>query len=966
MPTFTDTSFRLAVHEIVSPPTGAEPPRARTRSDAGVLSLDGTWRFAWSPTAHTGKDPSDPGDTWDEIPVPAHWQVCGYGAPAYTNVRYPFPIDPPRVPEANPTGEYRRIVRRPPGWDTGRVLLRFDGVDSWFEVWVNGSPAGRSSGSRLTVEFDVTGLLTGGDDVLAVRVHQWSFASYVEDQDQWWLSGIFRSVALLHRPEHGIHDVRIVADYDHRSGDGLLRVEAKSTRPVTVEVPERDVRGAAGETIHLTSVEPWSAEAPRLYRVLIAGEAETISADIGFRTVSVEDGRLLLNGAPLVFRGVNRHDIDARSGRAVTWETMERDVVLMKRHNVNAVRTSHYPPDPYFLELCDRYGLYVVEECDIETHGFSLVDWRGNPSDDPAWGEVYLDRMRRMVERDKNATSVVMWSLGNEAGWGRNLAANSRWTKERDPSRPIHYEQDTECEEAGVYSRMYPTFDELEAIGRHEEPESADPARDAHRRALPMVMCEYGHAMGNGPGGLADYEAIVDAHPRLAGGFVWEWIDHGLEGAGPDGRRTYLYGGDFGEPVHDGSFVIDGLVFPDRTPSPALAEFAAVIAPVRMRVDGGDLVVENRWSFTTTGDVVFSWSLESDGEAVGSGPLDVPVVGPLSAARFTLPPAVRAAESSAPPGGDLWLTVTATTGSASPGVEAGHVLSRAQQRCRATAPRRASARTPDTASARRFDDSGHPEALGHFPVAHVGLDIWRAPTENDRYAGNGETSSLESRWREAGFDRLVERTTDVKVSGASARRAARYGSAGLDTGFDVDYLWTARGDGFRLEVTIERRGEWRLPLPRLGIVLALRAADPGSAVLEWLGLGPGESYPDSRSANWYGRHRMTVREAQVPYVVPQENGNRSEVSRLSLTVPEGCLRIESLHQFDAAVRPWSTERLERARHLAELDEDGLLWVHLAAGVTGLGSAACGPGVRRRAQYRAGRARLVLDFVSERS
>ncbi|MEV4754483.1 glycoside hydrolase family 2 TIM barrel-domain containing protein [Micromonospora sp. NPDC049559] len=943
-----------APYEVIAPPVGAEPPRARMRSDAGVLRLDGRWRFAWAPTADTGRDPSDPGDTWDEIPVPAHWQLCGYGTPAYTNVRYPFPLDPPRVPEANPTGEYRRIVRRPPGWDTGRVLLRFDGVDSWFEVWVNGTPVGRSSGSRLTVEFDVSDVLTGGDDLLAVRVHQWSFGSYVEDQDQWWLSGIFRPVALVHRPEGGIDDVRIVAGYDHRTGDGRLLVEVRAAGPATVELAELGIRTAAGDPILIPGVEPWSAESPRLYRVVIANGAEAVSADVGFRTVAVENGQLLINGAPLVFRGVNRHDFDPRRGRAVTRDVLERDVVLMKRHHVNAVRTSHYPPDPYLLELCDRYGLYVVEECDLETHGFSLVDWRGNPSDDPAWRDVYLDRMRRMVERDKNATSVVMWSLGNEAGWGRNLAANARWTADRDPTRPIHYEADAECESVDVYSRMYPGFEELEAIGRRDEPRIADRARDERRRSLPMVMCEYAHAMGNGPGGLATYEAIVDAYPRLAGGFVWEWIDHGIAGEDSDGRRTYRYGGDFGETVHDGSFVIDGLLFPDRTPSPGLAELAAVIAPVRMRLDGDDLVVENRWSFSTTEAVDFSWSLTADGAPVGEGRLDPIVVAPLSSSRTALPSAVHAAESTAP-GGELWLTVTARTGRDGPGVEAGHLLSRTQQRRRAAAPR-ASAPAP----ARRI--VAEPAALGPFPIAHLGIDVWRAPTENDRSDGIGGGPSMENRWRAAGLDHVEESTTEVQVGEAFVKRVTRAG-AGPDGGFDVTYLWTAHGDRLRLDVRIDRRGDPDLALPRLGVVLALRATDPGSAQLEWFGRGPGESYPDSRSATWFGRHRMTVRDAQVPYVVPQENGNRSDVRWLRLTGPDGGVLIEGQEAFHAAVRPWSTGQLERARHAAELTEEGLLWIHLAAGVTGLGSASCGPAVRADAQYRAQGARLILDFTA---
>ncbi|XVV15748.1 glycoside hydrolase family 2 TIM barrel-domain containing protein [Actinoplanes sp. CA-131856] len=894
-----------AAYETIAPPTGAAPPRARVATDAGVLSLDGLWRFAWSPTAETGKRPGDPGEDWDEIPVPGHWQLYGYGSPAYTNVRYPFPIDPPRVPEANPTGEYRRIVHRPEDWDGGRVLLRFDGVDSWFEVWLNGVSIGSSSGSRLTVEFDVTEALTGGDDVLAVRVHQWSFGSYVEDQDQWWLSGIFRSVALLHRPEGGIDDVRVVAGYDHIEGSGTLTVEATSTRPVRWELSSP-----------LADVQPWSAEDPQLYQLVVSTGAETVTLDVGFRTVSVEGGRLLLNGAPLVFRGVNRHDFDPHCGRAVSREVMERDVALMKQHHINAVRTSHYPPDPYFLQLCDRHGLYVIDECDIETHGFSLVDWRGNPSDDPAWTDVYLDRMRRMVERDKNATSVVMWSLGNEAGWGRNLAANARWTAERDPGRPVHYEQDAECESVDVYSRMYPGYDELEAIGRGEEPALADPGRDRRRRGLPMIMCEYGHAMGNGPGGLADYEAVIDAHPRLAGGFIWEWIDHGL---GEEG----LYGGDFGETVHDGSFVIDGLVLPDRTPSPGLAEFAAVIAPVRLRIDGDDLVVENRWSFTTTDKVTFNWTAEADDMVVDEGVLDVPAVAPLSSERIALPE-----------GADL--TVTAT-------VDGGPV---------SFVQRRATAKAPAATGPLR---PGRPAKLGPFPIVALTLDAWRAPTENDRF-------SLEERWRAAGLHQLVERTVEEGEDETWWRRRVHYGAPGLDSGFEVEYRWAALGEAWRLEVDIDRRGEWRLPLPRLGVALALRTAEPGSAWIDWLGLGPGESYPDSRAAVRHGQYGMTVREFQTPYVVPQENGNRSAVSRLTLSNPDGGVSIAGDQPFELAVRPWPTRRLEEARHASDLVEGDLLWVHLAAGVTGLGSASCGPAVRSAAEYRAARARLAFTFT----
>ncbi|MGH3172021.1 MAG: glycoside hydrolase family 2 TIM barrel-domain containing protein, partial [Trebonia sp.] len=538
----------LRRHEVIEPPVGVIRPRARAHSSAGSLALDGNWRFALVPAAGDARDPRDPGLDWDTIAVPGNWQLQGYGAPAYTNIRYPFPIDPPRVPDANPTGEYRTVIVRPAGWKRGRVLLRFDGADSWYEVWINGVAVGRSSGSRLTAEFDVTGHLTGAEDLLAVRVHQWSFGSYLEDQDQWWLSGIFRPVTLLHRPPGSFGDVGIQASFDHVAQAGTLVVDTAEAEaengagaggggPVTVSLPELGLSGPAGVPLRVPGAEPWSAERPRLYEVVIENGAETVRERIGFRTVDIRDGVLRLNGRPLVFRGVNRHDFDPIRGRAVPREVMERDVVLMKRHNVNAVRTSHYPPDPYFLELCDRYGLYVVEECDIETHGFEEVGWRGNPSDDPAWAAVYADRMTRMVERDKNATCVVMWSLGNESGWGRNLAANARWTRRRDPSRPVHYEADRRCEAADVYSRMYPAVAELDAIGARREPALDDPGADSRRRSAPMVVCEYAHAMGNGPGGLAGYEVLFDRYPRLAGGFVWEWIDHGIRAG-----STYRYG----------------------------------------------------------------------------------------------------------------------------------------------------------------------------------------------------------------------------------------------------------------------------------------------------------------------------------------------------------------------------------------------------------------------------------------
>lgn len=539
--------------ESFAPGHGRREPRANPRGDAPVVDLNGDWRVRLWETADAPDfaDPALDDSAWEHTAVPGH-----FGTPAYTNVRYPFPIDPPRVPQENLTGDHRREFDLPDGWPA-HAVLRFEGVDSCARVWLNGHELGWSTGSRLPVEFEAGPYLKPGRNVLAVRVHQWSAGSYLEDQDMWWWPGIFRDVTLLARPAGAIDDVFAHASYDHRSGSGSLLVETGAAGAL-VSVPELGVRDVpAGQEIRLEAVEPWSAARPRLYDVEVATAGERVRLRTGFRSVTIEDAVLLVNGEPLLFKGVNRHEFHPERGRAVREQDMRDDILLMKRHNVNAVRTSHYPPHPRFLELCDELGLWVIDECDLETHGFVELDWRGNPSDDERWREAMLDRMRRMVERDKNHPSVVMWSLGNESGTGANLSAMAAWARDRDPSRPLHYEGDWSCSDVDVYSRMYATHEEVGAIGRGED-------EDERRRAMPFVMCEYAHAMGNGPGGLAEYQELFERHPRCAGGFVWEWIDHGL--AHP--VHGYAYGGDFGEPLHDGNFIADGLVFPDRTPRP--------------------------------------------------------------------------------------------------------------------------------------------------------------------------------------------------------------------------------------------------------------------------------------------------------------------------------------------------------------------------------------------------------------
>ncbi|WP_410670278.1 glycoside hydrolase family 2 TIM barrel-domain containing protein [Amycolatopsis sp. cmx-4-68] len=922
----------MAYVEDPSPGYGSLPPRAAFASDAPALSLNGTWRFHLSPglaAAPEGveRDGFDDAE-WDELPVPSLWQLHGHGRPAYTNVAYPFPVDPPHVPSDNPTGDNRLRFDLPADWPAGPAVLRFDGIDSCGRIWLNGVELGVTQGSRLPSEFEVGPLLRPRDNVLAVRVHQWSAGSYLEDQDMWWLSGIFRAVTLLARPSGGIEDFGVRADYDHTTGLGTIRVE---TGPdVVLDVPELGVAGhPAGLALELP-VEPWSAETPRLYEGTLSTSAERVAVRIGFRTVTIEDGQLKVNGRRLLLRGVNRHEHDPRTGRVVSPETALADVLLMKRHHVNAVRTSHYPPDPAFLELCDEHGLWVIDECDLETHGFGPLDWDRNPSGEPMWAEAYLDRMRRTVERDKNRPSVLLWSLGNESHTGENLARMAEWVRHRDPTRPVHYEGDHDCSYVDVHSRMYATHAEVERIGRREDDHE-------RRRDLPFVLCEYGHAMGNGPGGLLEYREQFERYPNCQGGFVWEWIDHGLAA-----EDHFAYGGDFGETLHDGNFVIDGLVFPDRTPSPGLVEYAKIIEPVRIEADAAGVRVANHYDFSTTAHLTFSWVLEDEGTAVAQGVLDVPVVHSGQSVAVPLPrlPSTR---------GESWLTVSAALTSATSWAPAGHVVGWGQLPVSAAPtalPRPSGGPVFRTAErlvlgAGDFDPvTGSLVGLGGHPVRGPRLDVWRATTDNDRGAFAGRPAA--DQWREAGLHRMQHRVIAVDADGDDLVVRTRVAPPAQPFGLLTDYTWTAFADGLRLRVEVTPDGEFPGTLPRLGVAMAV----PGTlGTAEWFGGGPGEAYPDSRRAARIGRFSSSVDGLQTPYVFPQENGNRTAVRWARLTAPDGTgLRIDGDPAFDFTARRWTAAALEAARHTTDLVPDDVVHLTLDVAQHGLGSASCGPGV----------------------
>ncbi|MDX2523428.1 glycoside hydrolase family 2 TIM barrel-domain containing protein [Streptomyces europaeiscabiei] len=958
--TTSSTGTAVDYVEDVSPGRGALPPRAwYASSDAESLSLNGSWRFRLSPTADAEDDSFaaegyDAGG-WAEVTVPGHWVLQGdgaFGAPIYTNHLYPFPVDPPRVPSENPTGDHLRSFDLPEGWPAlseGGAVLRFDGVESCARVWLNGTDIGEFKGSRLPHEFAVGHLLKPAGNVLAVRVHQWSAGSYLEDQDQWWLPGIFRDVTLLHRPAGSALDFFVHASYDHVGGIGTLCVDSDVDGRVLV--PALDIDVATGEPVTVP-VEPWTAETPRLYDGELVTEGERVPLRIGFRTVVLEDGRLLVNGRAILFKGVNRHEWHPRKGRALDLETMREDVLLMKRHNLNAVRTSHYPPHPAFLDLCDEYGLWVIDECDLETHGFTEQNWRDNPVDDDRWTPALLDRAARMVERDKNHPSVVIWSLGNEAGTGRGLTAMAEWIHGRDGSRLVHYEGDWDCRDTDIYSRMYADHAETERIGQGLD------GGTHKRRGLPFIQCEYGHAMGNGPGGIADYQRIFEAHDRIQGGFVWEWIDHGVTHP----ELGYAYGGDFGEELHDGNFVCDGLVFPDRTPSPGLIEFKKVIEPVRIEGDGpaGTVRVRNAFDFADLSSLAFEWAYEIDGKTVEAGTLSVPSLKPGESAEVKLPQP----PTGGPAGEALW-TVRALLAEDTAWGKKDHQVAWAQlpvveRPLPAVAPGDGPAASEKLIylGPASFDvRTGALKTIGGVDVTGLRLDVWRATTDNDEGEWNGGTC-YSKLWRELGLHRMQHRLDGVELGADTLTVRTRVAPAAREVGLRTTYRWTADDTRLKLTVSVEPEGDWTVPLPRLGICFGLSSANH----VKWYGGGPGEGYPDTKSASMVSRHHSTVDELQTPYVRPQENGARPDVRWAEL----GGLRIDGDPEFWFTARRWTTEQLDTAAHLTDLQAGDTVWVNLDHDLMGIGSQSCGPGPLPQYHLTAGPTEFSFVFSTTKS
>jgi beta-galactosidase/beta-glucuronidase len=965
------------------------------------VPLNGIWRFDYAPApadAPVGFEAEAFDDAhWAELPVPSCWQMHGFGRPHYTNVQYPFPVDPPRVPTENPTGSYRRRFALADDLVTDRrVVLRFEGVDSAFYVYVNGKQVGFSKGSRLPSEFDVTPFVRAGENVLAVRVMQWSDGSYMEDQDMWWLSGIFRDVYLLSHPKTHIADVHVQTKLDTAYRDATLNVKLSldgviirgqqveftlldaQQQPVFDRPVSQAVNSAAVEVnVAVRNPLKWNAETPNLYTLLVmlrdekGTVVEVVPQKVGFRSVEIKNGAILINGVQVKFKGVNRHEHHPDLGRTLPYEVMLQDVLIMKRHNINSVRTSHYPDDPRWYDLCDEYGIYLIDECDLETHGFAGAP--NNPTKDPAWKDACVDRMVRMVHRDKNRPSVFCWSLGNEASFGDNHLAMKAAAKAIDETRFFHYEGDGARLASDVLSKMYPSFVEMEKLAKAEAEVDhwGTMLQPEQYTKVPFVLCEYVHAMGNGPGGISEHWDIIDANPRFAGAWVWEWLDHGIRTKATDGAEFFAYGGDFGDQPNDGNFVADGLLFPDRTPSPALAELKKVIEPVlteAIDLAAGKIKLTNRFDFETLDSLAITWTLSADGVDIASGVAPMPVVQPRKSQTLTLPiqkPATLA------PGLIYTLTVSYALASTTKWATAGHEVAWAQFTLPWSAPA-VPKPSPAKLSKLKTERAGSTLTVigadfdltfdmtratltswrvGNAPILRSGpkLSFWRPTTDNDR-GGWSPDGTTADHWRKAGLHWLQHRTDAASFESLDDNSSVRVTfdvriapPVHNGRGFLCRYIYTIRADGsVHLDVSGSPLGEQPRTLPRIGLELTLPATFDR---VDWLGLGPAESYPDSIKAARLGRWSSTVDAMYTPYVFPQEYGQRSACRWLSLTTPSGLgLHVTASPTIHFSARHYTTETIEKARHPHELKKSDFITLNLDHRQNGLGSASCGPGV----------------------
>jgi len=1010
------------------------------------LSSETAWKFHWVPRPEERpKDfwREDFDDTaWKSFPVPANWEVNGYGTPVYASSGYIFKIDPPRVTsepprdwstftERNAVGSYRCTFELPAAWAGRRVFVQFHGVQSAFYVWVNGVRVGYSEGSMSGGEFDLTPQVRPGKNLIAVEVYRFCDGSYLEDQDMWRFGGIHRDVVLTSTPPARIRDFAVRTDLDTDGRDATLRIEPKLAvadnatlagwnvqaelfdaagksvlaapvrhgaaailnREFRADIlndrtPQRGARKFGWLEAKVANPAKWTAETPTLYRLVLTlrdehdAVVEATACDVGFRQVEIRDGRLLVNGAPVKLRGVNRHELDPDRGHAVTFARMVQDITLMKQANINAVRTCHYPNDPRWLELCDRFGLYVIDEADLETHGT-----RGFLASDPRWSGAYLDRAVRLAERDKNHPCVTFWSLGNESGYGPNFAAMSAWLHDFDPTRPVHYEgaqgEPNDPPTVDVISRFYPrTMDHYLNPGVPEDSttERAENARwerlinlasDRDRR--PVLASEYVHAMGNAIGNLAEHWEEIYWHPRLLGGFIWEWADQGLRKRAADGTPFLAYGGDFGDKPNLGAFAIKGVVTADRGIYPKYWEVKKVYQPVF--IEGRELTakevrvrVTNRNFHANLRDFDARWTLTSDGAVLQSGDLPPFDLAPLVSAEAIIP-----VKSIATPG-DSWLRVSFHLREKTAWAPAGHEVAWAQFKIEsrqttekpvtpAAGPATPLALSEDgdrvTIRGKNFTaifsraagtlvslDYGQGELLSAPGDAPAGptLQAWRAPTDNDRGFGKW----LAREWTQAGMDQLKRRVDSFAVTQPApdvVRVETLATSAALKGALTQRAGWTIHGDG-TIELANDFTPSGELPpLARIGVALRLA---PGLEQFRFYGRGPHENYSDRKTSADLGVWSGTVAGQSVPYVRPQENGNHEDIRWLALTGEKsGLLVVADEAPIAASALHFSAADLSAVKHAYELKPRAETILSLDAKQCGLGNSSCGPGVLLR-------------------
>ncbi len=961
-----------------------------------IMMLNGTWKFYWS--ADTKERPvdfylPDYNDTgWDDIEVPSNWQLKGYGIPIYTNIKHPFPAEPPNINRDNPTGSYRTGFDIPENWDGKQVYVHFEGVQSAFYLWLNGMKVGYSQGSMTAAEFDLTPFLQEGHNTLAVEVYRWSDGSYLEDQDFWRLSGIYRDVYLMARPAMHMRDFFVTTDLDQDYSNAVfdLRVSIRNagmdrSNPKKIYISLRDkdreilnhqldINQSLNYQQELTIqfqqevIRPrlWSAEHPNLYTLILELQdeqgrtEEVISSRVGFRKVEISGGQLLVNGVAVDLKGTNRHEIHPETGRVMSRELMVHDITLMKQHNINAVRTSHYPNTPGWYELCDIYGIYLWDEANIESHELRR---ESTLAKDPEWQEAFLDRGRRMVERDKNHPSVIVWSLGNETGLGENHYAMETMIRERDPSRPIHYEDhldrrgpERKPSRFDIISDMYASPEDMKEY--HED----YPAR-------PVIICEYVHAMGNSVGGLQDYWDVIYAHPRMQGAFVWDWVDQGLAKYTESGEKYWAYGGDFGDSPNDGSFCLNGLVYPDRRTSPAIQEIKKIYQYIHFEptnLPNGEIKLINRYNFTSLDYFDARWQIKSEGKLLQEGEISLPGIQPKDSGIIRLP--IRLPEPDPAgllPGKEYFLDIQVFLPEDKKWATKGHLVAWEQFLLSSVSPAPATATadipSPDYTVTEEqasviingkgytitFSKEGMLESwlLDGKELIMNGafINFWRPPTENDLKDRNGY-----GKWKEAGLDSLDHILTGFTTSRDDEGRLLLTSSFDLHNKrqeliFQVKISYRIDGDGKMQVEVLADPGDKPEYLAKTGMQFRL----PGRySNVEWYGMGPHETYPDRQSSGRVDVFRKTVDELWEDYIVPQENGNRSQIRRVSISDDQGYgLRFSSQEPMNFSAYRYNDASITEAKHTWQLEKEDYITFNFDYRQSGLGTATCGPGCR---------------------